>query len=132
MQIHIKSRDIQNVWNNLHPLHSSFRGRHIILVLSVHNTILNSQLLQQLKQECLQHCACLLITIWRCAYCYGECGWVSEWVSEWVSDCCVKPNEHFLQIYHGRTSYIRWNCDDIRVVLNQHAAFVLFSDNSLK
>jgi hypothetical protein len=26
---------------------------------------------------------------------------LSEWVSEWVSDCCLKPCEQFIELYHG-------------------------------
>ena len=37
------------------------------------------------------------------------------------------------QLYHmARTSYIQWNDDDVRFVLDQHAEFDFYSASSLK
>jgi hypothetical protein len=38
-----------------------------------------------------------------------------------VSDCCLTPNEHFVSYIMARTSYIRWDEDDIRFIPDQHA-----------
>ena len=48
-------------------------------------------------------------------------------------DCCLTPNEHFFQLYHGENKlqmYIQWN-DDL-FVLDQHAQLDLYSANLLK
>ena len=40
--------------------------------------------------------------------------------SEGVRDCCLKPNEKIFSYIMARTSYIRWDDDDVRLVLDQH------------
>jgi hypothetical protein len=49
-----------------------------------------------------------------------------------VSDYCLTPNEQFFSYIMARTSYIQWNDDDARFVLDQHAEFDLYSARSLK
>ena len=41
-------------------------------------------------------------------------------------------NEQFFIYVIARTSYIQWNDDDVRFVLDQHAELDLYSANSLK
>ena len=40
---------------------------------------------------------------------------------KWVSDRCLTPNEKLISYIITRTSYIQWNDDHVRFVLNQHA-----------
>jgi hypothetical protein len=49
-------------------------------------------------------------------------------MSEWASDYCLTPNEQFFGYIMGmaRTSYIQWNDDDVRFVLDQHAELDFF------
>ena len=42
-------------------------------------------------------------------------------VSGLVIDCCLMPNEQFLSYIMARTSYIRWDDDDVHFVQEQHA-----------
>jgi hypothetical protein len=56
------------------------------------------------------------------------CEWVEEWAKEWVIDC-LTLNEQFVMV---RTSYIRWDDDDVHFVLDQHSELNLYSASSLK
>jgi len=37
-----------------------------------------------------------------------------------VSDCCLTPSEQYFSHIMTRTSYIRWDDDDVLFVLDQH------------
>jgi len=51
-------------------------------------------------------------------------------LSEWL---LFNANWAIFQLYHmARTSYIQWNDDDVRFVLDQHAEFDFYSASSLK
>jgi hypothetical protein len=51
-----------------------------------------------------------------------------------VSAYCLTPNEQFVSyIMEGTcTSYIQWNDDDVRFVLDQHTKLDFYSASSLK
>jgi transposase len=49
-----------------------------------------------------------------------------------MSDCCLMPNEQFFSYVMARTSYIQWNDDDVRCVLDQHTELDFYSASSLK
>jgi len=51
---------------------------------------------------------------------------------ERVSNYCLMPNEQFFSNIMVRTSYIQWNDDYVRLVIDQHAKLDLYSANSLK
>ena len=38
-----------------------------------------------------------------------------------MSDFCLTPNEQFFNYIMASTSYIQWNDDDVRFVLDQYA-----------
>jgi hypothetical protein len=63
-----------------------------------------------------------------------SCIWgPSVWgLPEWVSDYCFTPNETFFSYIMARTSYIRWDDDNICFVLDQHALLDIDSARSLK
>ena len=49
-----------------------------------------------------------------------------------MNDCCLPPKEPFFSYIMTRTTYIRWDDNDVRFVLNQHAWLYSFSTSSLK
>jgi hypothetical protein len=56
----------------------------------------------------------------------------TEMMSEWVSDYCFTPNEQFIRYIMTRTSYIRWDDDDIHFLLDHHAYLDFYSVCSQK
>jgi hypothetical protein len=52
-------------------------------------------------------------------------------VSEWII-VVWRQNEQFVNYIKARTSYIQWNEDDVRFVLDQHDGLDLYSASSLK
>ena len=56
----------------------------------------------------------------------------SEWVSEWVSDCCLTPIQQLCSYIMTKTSYFKWDDDEVRFELDQHAALDFYSASSLK
>jgi hypothetical protein len=50
----------------------------------------------------------------------------------WVSDYCLTPNEQFFSYIMARKSYIQWDDDDVRSVLDQHAELDFDIASSLK
>ena len=53
----------------------------------------------------------------------------SNWVSEWL---LFNAKWAIFQPYHGQTSNIRWNDDDVHFVVDQHAELDFCSASSLK
>jgi predicted alpha/beta hydrolase len=51
---------------------------------------------------------------------------------QWVSDCCLTPNEQFFSYIIVRTSYIRWDDDDVHFALDQHSKLNFYRASSLK
>ena len=49
-----------------------------------------------------------------------------------MSDCCLTPNEQLCIYIMAKTSYIQWNVDDVRFVLDKHALLDLYCASSLK
>jgi hypothetical protein len=49
-------------------------------------------------------------------------------IFEWESDCCLTPNGKL----SARTSYIQWNDDHVRFVLDQYADLDSYSVSSMK
>jgi hypothetical protein len=47
-------------------------------------------------------------------------------IVEWVSDCCLTPNELFFSYIMARTSYIRWDDNDISFIIDRQTRLVEF------
>ena len=52
--------------------------------------------------------------------------------SEWMNDCLTPNEKPFFSYVKARTSYIQWNDDGVRFVLDQHDELDCYSASSLK
>jgi len=49
-----------------------------------------------------------------------------------VSDFCLTPTQQFFSYLMARTSYIRWDDNNVRFVLDQDAQFDFYCSSSMK